>query len=298
MEIASEIKNGRSAGYVPYETQKRMDNTEVEILLEYHPYLFRQLEKGTYRVFGTFCEAVDTYYATLESQKQQQNALKVEKEAIKKLENVKKDQERRILELEYSKEEKMVMADLIIHNKAIVDAAIQVICSALARKTSWEDVERMHQDAVEKGDAVASAITKLDLQNNRIIMRLKEEYEDIPPKDVPISIDTNAFGNACKFYHGMKAAAEKALRTEVAAKKAIRNAEDKATTTIKKVNINVSSVKTRKEMWFEKFIWFVSSEKYVVLTGRDATQNELLVKKYVFYTFCFSPEFVCGVLKT
>ncbi|RCN23795.1 hypothetical protein ANCCAN_30517, partial [Ancylostoma caninum] len=34
-------------------------------------------------------------------------------------------------------------------------------------------------------------------------------------------------------------------------------------------------------MWFEKFIWFISSERYMVITGRDATQNELLVKKYL-----------------
>ena len=33
--------------------------------------------------------------------------------------------------------------------------------------------------------------------------------------------------------------------------------------------------------WFEKFKWFVSSENYMVLAGRDAQQNELLVKRYM-----------------
>jgi predicted ribosome quality control (RQC) complex YloA/Tae2 family protein len=32
---------------------------------------------------------------------------------------------------------------------------------------------------------------------------------------------------------------------------------------------------------FEKFNWFVSSENYLVLAGRDAQQNELLVKRYL-----------------
>ncbi|RCN23934.1 hypothetical protein ANCCAN_30377 [Ancylostoma caninum] len=198
---------------------------------------------------------------------------------MKRLENVRKDQYRRILELEYSREEKMLMADLIIHNKALVDSAIQVICRALAQKTSWEDVERMHLEAIHKGDYVARAIVKLDLKNNRIFMRLREELEGMSPKDVPISIDMNAFGNACKLYHGMKAAAEKALRTGVAAQKAIKTAEEKANTTIKKAGLRASLVRARKEMWFEKFIWFISSERYMVITGRDATQNELLVKK-------------------
>ncbi|KIH44503.1 hypothetical protein ANCDUO_25471, partial [Ancylostoma duodenale] len=122
---------------------------------EYNPCLFIQHEGGTYHSFTTFSEGVDAYYAVLDAQKQQQAALKIEKEAMKRLENVRKDQYRRILELEYSREEKMLMADLIIHNKALVDSAIQVICRALAQKTSWEDVERMHLEAIHKGDYVA-----------------------------------------------------------------------------------------------------------------------------------------------
>ena len=37
----------------------------------------------------------------------------------------------------------------------------------------------------------------------------------------------------------------------------------------------------RKPFWFEKFLWFISSENYMVLAGRDAQQNELLVKRYL-----------------
>lgn len=41
--------------------------------------------------------------------------------------------------------------------------------------------------------------------------------------------------------------------------------------------------KTRKTMWFEKFLWFISSENYIVVAGRDAQQNEMLVKRYFVY---------------
>ena len=37
----------------------------------------------------------------------------------------------------------------------------------------------------------------------------------------------------------------------------------------------------RKPHWFEKFNWFVTSENHLVLSGRDAQQNELLVKRYL-----------------
>ena len=33
--------------------------------------------------------------------------------------------------------------------------------------------------------------------------------------------------------------------------------------------------RVRKPYWFEKFHWFVSSDGYLVLAGRDAQQNEV-----------------------
>jgi hypothetical protein len=35
----------------------------------------------------------------------------------------------------------------------------------------------------------------------------------------------------------------------------------------------------RKPFWFEKFYWFLTSENFLVITARDAQQNEILIKK-------------------
>lgn len=37
----------------------------------------------------------------------------------------------------------------------------------------------------------------------------------------------------------------------------------------------------RKVFWFEKFDWFISSENYLVISGKSAQMNEMLVKKYM-----------------
>lgn len=34
-------------------------------------------------------------------------------------------------------------------------------------------------------------------------------------------------------------------------------------------------------MWFEKFYWFVSTDGWLVISGRDSHQNELIVKRYM-----------------
>ena len=58
-------------------------------------------------------------------------------------------------------------------------------------------------------------------------------------------------------------------------------------------------LKERKKEWYEKFRWFTSSEGFLVVGGRDATSNEIVVKKHtepndlVFHTdMAGSPFFV------
>ena len=57
--------------------------------------------------------------------------------------------------------------------------------------------------------------------------------------------------------------------------------------------------KSRKREWYEKFHWFISSEGFLCIGGKDATSNEIVVKKHtdkedvVFHTdMAGSPFFV------
>ena len=58
----------------------------------------------------------------------------------------------------------------------------------------------------------------------------------------------------------------------------------------------------RQREWFEKFRWFISSDGFLVIGGRDATTNEILIKKHtegqdiVFHTDMAGPPFF--VIKT
>jgi predicted ribosome quality control (RQC) complex YloA/Tae2 family protein len=60
-----------------------------------------------------------------------------------------------------------------------------------------------------------------------------------------------------------------------------------------------ASKEKRKPEWYEKFRWFISSEGFLVIGGRDATTNEIVVKKHtdkddvVFHTdMAGSPFFI------
>lgn len=36
----------------------------------------------------------------------------------------------------------------------------------------------------------------------------------------------------------------------------------------------------KKKQWYEKFRWFISSDEFLVIGGRDATTNDIIIKKY------------------
>ncbi len=41
-----------------------------------------------------------------------------------------------------------------------------------------------------------------------------------------------------------------------------------------------AELKERKKQWYEKFRWFKSSNNFLVIGGRDATSNEIIIKKH------------------
>ncbi len=115
--------------------------------------------------------------------------------------------------------------------------------------------------------------------------------------DLTKSIDENAavyFEKAKKIKKKIEGA-EKALAENL---KRLRELEAKEKTIILKES-NLSKLKERKKEWYEKFRWFISSEGFLVIGGRDATSNEVVIKKHtesndlVFHTdMAGSPFFV------
>jgi len=106
--------------------------------------------------------------------------------------------------------------------------------------------------------------------------------DEKPTVLVDISLDLSAYANATKYYGSRKLAESKEDKALKASEKALKVAEAKAREELFKVNASVGSVREiRKTYWFEKFYWFISSENFLVIAGRDAQQNELVVRRYL-----------------
>ncbi|EHB05825.1 Serologically defined colon cancer antigen 1, partial [Heterocephalus glaber] len=243
-----------------------------------------------------------------------------EKQALKKLDNVRKDHENRLEALQQAQEIDKLKGELIEMNLQVVDRAIQVVRSALANQIDWTEIGVIVKEAQAQGDPVASAIKELKLQTNHVTMLLRNPYllseeedddadgdvsveknETEPPKGkkkkqknkqlqkpqknkpllVDVDLSLSAYANAKKYYDHKRYAAKKTQKTVEAAEKAFKSAEKKTKQTLKEVQTVTSIQKARKVYWFEKFLWFISSENYLIIGGRDQQQNEMIVKRYL-----------------
>ncbi|NWU89006.1 NEMF factor, partial [Upupa epops] len=287
---------------------------------EFHPFLFSQHSKCPFLEFDSFNKAADEFYSKLEGQKIDLKALQQEKQALKKLENVRRDHEHRLEALQQAQEADKIKGELIEMNLEMVDRAIQVVRSALANQIDWTEIGAIVKEAQAQGDPVASAIKELKLQTNHITMLLrnpyllseeeeeedddaelgKEEAEEAKgkkkknkskqpkkaqknkPSLVDVDLSLSAYANAKRYYDHKRHAAKKTQKTVEAAEKAFRSAEKKTKQTLREVQTVSTIQKARKVYWqFEKFLWFISSENYLIIAGRDQQQNELIVKRYL-----------------
>ncbi|KMZ78375.1 hypothetical protein PVIIG_01153 [Plasmodium vivax India VII] len=102
---------------------------------------------------------------------------------------------------------------------------------------------------------------------------------------VTINLNNSVYGNVEDYQKLRKKAEEKIRKTKIstnfAVKKVEKKKKEKENKQKGKHNKTVGQIqKIRKVYWFEKFHWFISSENYLVIAGRDALQNEILFRRY------------------
>ncbi|EIE22903.1 hypothetical protein COCSUDRAFT_16391 [Coccomyxa subellipsoidea C-169] len=248
--------------------------------------------------FPTYNAALDEFYAkarpaplcltmSVEGQKAEQARLQAEQAALSKLDRIRIDQTGRAEALDREAKEAEAKAQLIEANAEAVDQAINAVRVALAQGLSWAELERLIRDEAAAGNQVAGLVHALHLDRNAVTLldsnaeSNDETGTDVPTALVEVDLDLNAQQNARAWHSDRKARSAKQAKTLDANKRALVEADKKVQVQLSKVKAVAAVQQLRKPAWFEKFNWFVTSENYLVVSGRDAQQNELLVKRYL-----------------
>jgi predicted ribosome quality control (RQC) complex YloA/Tae2 family protein len=300
------------------EEDSRKDTAARNLLYEdFQPFLPKQFEDNpSCRVltFDGFNKTVDEFFSSLEGQKLESRLQEREATAKNKLDAARQDQAKRIEGLQEAQILNLRKAAAIEANIERVQEAMDAVNGLLQQGMDWVDVNKLVEREQKQHNPVAEIIKlPMRLHENTITLLLGEAEEEEAEADEPpdfnydtddepvhdaetnkakavdkrLAIDINLkispWNNAREYYEQKRTAAGKEQKTLMQSEIALRNAEQKIAEDLKKGLKQEKPVlqPIRKPMWFEKFLWFISSDGYLVLGGRDAQQNEILYKRYL-----------------
>ena len=100
----------------------------------------------------------------------------------------------------------------------------------------------------------------------RLILNLKKSIEE----------------NASDYFEKAKKIKKKMKGAQDALKKSLKKLKELEAKKEKydKEEEKGKKLRERKKEWYEKFRWFLSSDGFLVIGGRDATSNEIVIKKH------------------
>lgn len=158
-------------------------------------------------------------------------------------------------------------------------------------KESDSDSEELESDSdasLSSGSSESIPDLRKDQANSSKNIQKKSDKND---KTVSVWIDLSLspYANSGLYFDNKKSAETKQLKVEEKTQLALRNAERKVSQDLKaRLKDKSEGLKLfQPKLWFEKFFWFVSSEGYLCLAGRDSSQNEMIYYRHFNDNDCF-----------
>ena len=241
-----------------------------EKLVDATPIRLRKYENYVHREFKSFNEALDEFYMKEELKEKEEAVSEKIRRKLEELKRRLKSQEEAFNRIIMEIETKKGIGGTIYAHFHELQAIFQKI----------EELKKVGEDwtkIAEKISVPSVKIIKVNAKKLFITVKIGE-------KEFSLNIRHSIQENAAKYYSEAKKAERKlkgAIKSIEETKKQIEKLEKSLAEALAEEEEKAKvPVKIRKKAWYEKFRWFHSSEGFLILGGKDATTNELLVKRY------------------
>jgi predicted ribosome quality control (RQC) complex YloA/Tae2 family protein len=257
--------------------------------------------------FETFTAALDDYFTNWEAEPDTgpedgggRNRPDFESE-IEKQKRIIEQQRGAIEDFEAEAEAEREKAELLYAEYDLVDDILSTVQQARENDVSWDAIEEKFEEGAERGIEAAEAVVGVDGSEGTVTVELDDHRIDV---DASMGVEKNADQRytEAKRIEEKKAGAQEAIentREDLAEVKRRRDEWDAAdgddaeggdgadgddgddepedVDWLSRASIPVRS----SEQWYEEYRWFHTSDDFLVIGGRNADQNEALVKKYM-----------------
>lgn len=234
------------------------------------PFQLKVYENLNSKRVDSYNDALDEFFSSVEVDTTRDHEQGKRESRIEEIRTRIREQKKKIDTTEELQAKYRRIGNLIHMNLPQVDEILSVILSARMRGMSWSEIEDKVRSATKTGLTLAGKISSFNPKEGKITLELdKEEVE----MDIRLSAGENAsrYYEASKRTESKRKGAESALKVELEKLKALESLEP----SVKEEPLT----EKRDKKWYERYRWFISSEDFLVIGGRDVRTNEILVKK-------------------
>lgn len=226
--------------------------------------------------YESFSQALDEYYSQVCHAARVSEAQGEYEKELGKQQRMLQSQQKAIEDSKKAVEPSRRIGDLIYTHLSELQLLRQQIYDAKQRGESWEQIIARFEDEKQKRESPAIYFDSFNPKNMILNVSIDGEV-------FPIQLNRSIQDNAAEYYDRMKKAERKIEGAEKALQETQRRIDQLQRQWTEKVQeIHVEApLKRIQKAWYEKFRWFNSSDGFLVLGGRDATTNEILIKKHL-----------------
>ncbi|MEM2273196.1 MAG: ribosome rescue protein RqcH, partial [Candidatus Bathyarchaeia archaeon] len=222
----------------------------------------------------TFNRALDEYYArSVHGEKVKQ----IEEKALQetsRLERTLEEQRRSLEELMGKAHAYRRIGDIIYGHLHELNSLIERIMMEKRGGKDWEDI--IAELSEEKERNILPSAYFISLNPNTLTLKISVDGEMLD-----LSIRAPAQQSASEYYKRAKKLEDKIEGLKKAIEETIKKIEDIKSRALREVEGTETLKPSRRKEWYEKFRWFYSSEGFLVIGGRDASTNEVLIRRYM-----------------
>ncbi len=225
--------------------------------------------------FPTFNAAVDEFFG-----KSDVDAFKDEQEteirqSLSKYERILSQQQATIAENEEKVKKNQAIGERVYSHLMELDELLATVNKAWKEgNKSWEEIKAALLKGKEMNIPSALLFENFKPAQQEMVINLEGNLISVSLQDSVHQIADHFFSEAKKARRKIEGTQEAMAETEKEISRETKSSE-------RMESKLTGLVRSRKKNWYEKFHWFFTSDQFLVVAGRDASANEILVKRYL-----------------
>jgi len=254
-------------------------------LLDVVPFKLKRYDGFRLQSYDGFNEALDEFYARVTAVEKALAGVEVDRlqREAERLKRIIADQEKVMAEAEAKADRDKRIGDTIYAYSGDFQALLDKFSVGKQMGKNWNAV--VSEVLSEKKAGLKPSVFFESLDAKGLIANVCVEGLIFG-----LELQRSLFENAASFYErgkkarhkleGARAALEGSRRKLAEVEKKMHKAEELEQVKPAEAMQELAKHKVKHKEWFEKFRWFVSSDGFLVVAGKDATSNEVLIKKH------------------